>query len=449
MIQLYFTYDGTTLDLQANNYRVLDGFVPEASTDPDKHATDAIDVFLLAASATDRENMVRAINRVFEHARRHPDDSNGAYVYFSVDETQSAWRARLYDGVAALSRNWIAYQQRGAVKLLVSFERENAWEGPEAQLALTNTNGSNNTSGLKVYSCNDGSGSAPNKRINWVSVSGEAVAGDLPGKTRLELTNLSTRETRQVWIGQSWTNPTAITEVFEGEAGTGGTTATDSTSSGGSYRTVTPVVNGSESYLVSWSLSAAQVSAWLGAWTRAIVRFSPIGNSQYTLQNTRFRLTLEYGAFKLADYGLVSHDTGFWYMDMGGVRMPPWLAGQSGLAGVTARLYVLPTLSNAPVAVDYLALVPADGFQYLTTSGWGVPQNNRIVIDGIEDRVYADAGDGTGKIGIIVSAGGDPLQLQPGRDQRLYFLFNDSADLAEITESMSVKLFYRPRRLTL
>ena len=62
---------------------------------------------------------------------------------------------------------------------------------------------------------------------------------------------------------------------------------------------------------------------------------------------------------------------------------------------------------------------------------------------------YVDSGAGTGRFGWYVPRGA-PVMLWPGRAQRLYFLQHSSElNVAEIARTMSVRIYHRPRRLTL
>ena len=67
--------------------------------------------------------------------------------------------------------------------------------------------------GLTVYNTNNGTGTAPNKRVNYVGIAGANVAGSIPTPPRIEITNTYSSGTTRLsnfWIGRSiddTTNP--------------------------------------------------------------------------------------------------------------------------------------------------------------------------------------------------------------------------------------------------
>ena len=101
------------------------------------------------------------------------------------------------------------------------------------------------------------------------------------------------------------------------------------------------------------------------------------------------------------------------------------------------------------VNLDFLQITPLDGWRMLECAGYGVVENSRMIDDAMNETKYIDDGSGDNKAGILVGYG-NPIHLYPGKDQRLYFLMHShTANIAEILRTISVKLFYRPRRKTL
>jgi hypothetical protein len=73
-----------------------------------------------------------------------------------------------------------------------------------------------------------------------------------------------------------------------------------------------------------------------------------------------------------------------------------------------------------------------------------IATGERCVDDMIDDRLYADSGAGTGQSKMLVALG-STINLQPGKDQKLYFITKPYL----LTYTMDVIVKYRPRRLTL
>jgi len=102
------------------------------------------------------------------------------------------------------------------------------------------------------------------------------------------------------------------------------------------------------------------------------------------------------------------------------------------------------------VDFDALHLYPVDGYRDIRLfAGLYVGFNERLVDDMIEDELYQDTGAGTGR-GYTAVALGNTILLQPGKDQRLYFVaLDDGALPGDVNRTLTVKAYYRPRRLAL
>jgi len=88
-MQLYITYSSITLDFMAGGYKLLDGFFPETPDDDAETVSDQFTVLIQGSSATDLRDKIGAISLMLEHARRHKDDAAAAWLFFSVDNTDT------------------------------------------------------------------------------------------------------------------------------------------------------------------------------------------------------------------------------------------------------------------------------------------------------------------------------------------------------------------------
>jgi hypothetical protein len=100
------------------------------------------------------------------------------------------------------------------------------------------------------------------------------------------------------------------------------------------------------------------------------------------------------------------------------------------------------------VSLDFLALLPLDGYRKLEPRGYGLGYNARLVDDMIEGYVYTDGWATSGKTPHYLGFG-DPIRLWPGRDQRLYFYADKNTGVPDIDQTWSVRAYYRPRVLTI
>lgn len=387
------------------------------------------------------------LEKLFLQARIWEASRKGARVYVTVClDGSTTWRSELYDGRLLATGDIVKFERAtGQRDATVMISRANWWEGAEAQIPLTNGNGSANTSGLNVFNCNDGAGSSPNKHHSYAAITGTDVAGDLPAETRIEITNnyAGLLDLREVWIGQNWTDPANFSHVLEAEAATGASGTAIADRSGGYV--VRTTVQTTETTLCSWALNAAFLNACAGNYYKALmVR----GNLSYMINQFKFRISVLWGSSALWRSGWVSYNGGS-VMDIATFRLPPWLPSLTGLGALNLVLSAQVTTGTpAEFDVDFLMLMPVDGYRYLNCGGTGADTNRRVVDDGITRNLYQDDGSGTGKIGAIQNYG-SPIQVYPGKDQRLYFVMTNVTSEHEIARTVSLKLWYRPRRLAL
>jgi len=206
---------------------------------------------------------MRTLRKLLKQAKDAQADANLGRVYLTFTETSggTAWRSEIKSALGPWDQSAVNYPYwTGDTQFAtLSWERANYWEGSEAQLSITNPNGTANTSGLRVYNCNDGlSIDTSYYKHNYFDVAGTAIAGELPAPTRLEMTNLHTEVSgdynlNMVWIGQNWTNPSTFTHYYEF---TGGTPTADADMGGGSF-SYYGVNSGSETEIIAWTISGA------------------------------------------------------------------------------------------------------------------------------------------------------------------------------------------------
>lgn len=445
MANLLEITDGTNTVVLSATDAYLEGYNPQNFGASANDVTEAHQVEFIGGNSTVDANLVE-LERLFEQARIWDSSRKGARVYIQISlDGTTVWRSEVYDGRILSTGDMVKYERAlGIRQATVVVRRANWWEGAEAQIPLTNGNGTANTSGLAVYNCNDGSGSSPTKKNNYVAITGTDVAGDLPGATRLEITNTyATSRLYYLWIGQNWTDPGNFVHTLEAESATGASATASASASGGYY--VRKSITTSETTALTWALDATFLNACKGNYYKALV-FMYQGDTR----NFKFRLKITWNSTTLWQSGQVQPaNLSIAVRDIATFRLPPWLPSLSSLDGVNLVLTAQSTTTTQDLDVDFLMLMPTDGWRQLVYIGYGAAQNKRIMDDGIAGDLYQDAGDGSGKIGNI-SGYGRPIQLYPGKNQRLYFgLHTYQADLQYIDESISVKLYYRPRRLSL
>jgi hypothetical protein len=408
----------------------------------------AIDLRLTGGMAA-IQGSIQTVERCLDQARRYEAARLGAPVYLEarVRDDDEWKRSRVLDGwFSKLTPHLAALT--GVMMATLTLERVNYFEASaETQLPLTNANGTNNTTGLKVYNCNDQSGAAPNKRVNHVDIA--APSGDLPAPLRLEITNNYNDGVGAslIYAGlATYADLTTFDPLLEAEAAAGGSTTANSAASGGNYSTATLATSG-DIQLWTWTLTAARMAACAGRTYKLIARFV---SGSYT--DVWFYPYIFYNSVVPLRQGALVRPSNYYarvLRDLGAVQLPPWLAGVGSPGALSLRLYGRRAVdSSLNVALDFLFLMPTDGFREYQLTG-ALEYNYTLVDDGVADHLYIQDASAANRMGNVTGIG-DPLMVVPGRAARIYFLHHsESGNSAAITRTLSIKAYYRPRRLTL
>lgn len=510
-MQLSLEYGGASpLDLQADGYKVVDGYYPVTATSLDSNVIERFDLIIIGSSESDLTGKIRAIERIFEQARQHITGPNGIYFNFAPSGTGDPWRARVYDGAILLDKrldhNWRSYK----AIIGVTLERAPAWDGPEAQIPLTNPLDSDNTTGLTVYNPNlhrqgitisfdsgtkrvsdsdnglanfkDGMtvkifGSTSNDGTytitdggqagyfvvsesltdeaagddvgidagpcNYVEIAAADVEGDLLAPTRLEITNNYNSATRlsTVWISQNVEcDPGNLDNILEAEDASGETTQSASGYSGNQYK-LCEWTGTTETPLLTWTLSTALLNQLRGRYVRILARFA--GTIAPILW---LRLKVKIDVTTIWEGPLALMNTAL-NQELASLRLPPYLLGAGDLYPLTMVLSAITDQASSSLVVDFLQMMTLDGWRKLLTKGYYVEYGARLVDDGIDEYLYTDSWATSGKLGNYAGYG-EAIKLQPNKLQRLYFQFSESDGGGDSRRTLSIKLYYRPRRLT-
>lgn len=446
-IGLRFTDGVTTITVSDLTNGILIGYQAGGDAAAEERTTDKANVRLRGTRSTKLAN-VQALNTLLRQAKERQQKPFLAKVYVERDSGDGVWwRSEVTDGALLMDSDGLDQLER-APEITIVFERKNYWEGAEAQIPLSNGNGTDNTSGLPVYNCNDGTGTSPNKRNNYAQIGAGVITGDLPAACRIEITNTFNSAARlySVWVGlNANADPANFQHVIEAEsAAAGGTNTNDSAFSGGAYRTFT--WSGDTQQLIGrWVLDTAYLNRAGGKWFKVLAAFTAAPSAGIRMQ---CKLTFPSGS-PLTVVGSSQEIalTTSKLQEIGMLQIPPWLAGTGDLAPIDLCIYARKTGGGA-IGIDYMQVTPLDSYRILQPQGYGAAYQVRIVDDGIEGLLWTDGWSPAGKTGHYVGVGSQVL-LKPGALQRLVILQNGSTGDIDITRTLSVKAFYRPRRLTL
>jgi hypothetical protein len=198
---------------------------------------------------------------------------------------------------------------------------------------------------------------------------------------------------------------------------------------------------------LTWTITGATVDDAKGGPMKVILRFR-----QGNITNIWFSIKIKRSSALLWQSGSYQPDATqvFQIRDIVTFNFPPWLRGQTGNDDVDFILCGQQESGGAlPVNLDTMFLIPADGYRYLYLANDNAANTERVVDDGIEGFQYVDNGAGANKRSAIL-AYGSPIFVEPNKLQRLYFLSHSSiGTAAQKDRKLTVKLYYRPRRINL
>ncbi len=422
---------------------LLDPVVLETPTNQINPVTDTFTLQLRSASGSTIRQKITAYNQLFEQARQNPSGVNGVYLNLGMDGDTASWRTRVLDGAIVFDEKLTRGLKNTRVNVEIAFTHLPFWEGPETALALSNLNGTNLTTGINVLNANDLTGTAPNKRCNYIDIAATSVTGELPTPIKLQLINRYSNVIGAVWIGLNTTNPASCRWLYEAEASSGVTPVAGTYASGG-YVVQGQIVDMAATKLLDWTITTAEMAAFAGQMVRFCIR--SLANMDYKM--LKFKIKLVSGAMTLfeSEWAKPAEDENYAWLDLFDLRLPPWLVGLDKLGPIQLQLFAKATLpGNWAWGFDDLMLLPADSFLHFKTAA---ATNMLVTLDGIEGVNYLSDASGNNRVGLQEYRG--QLFLQPGKANRLYFLSHDvGANLAFTYYKTEVTAWYRPRRLTI
>jgi len=478
---LVLTDGTTTLDLAAGASCYLQSYVPrspdlttqdldpgalhdggERASTTRRNVTESARVLVSAqAGGAPDPAVARAAIRSIEALLRQAEEWQrrrvGAAVYVVYGpqgaEASDLYRSEVLSGRVELSDSALkaGYLDEGLVEILVVWTRRFYWEAnSETELSLTNGGGSG-TGGQTVYNHDDaGAG-----HDNYVAIAAGDVAGVLPTPARLAVTNSlndANSKTRTLWVGHNaFSEPASFAHILEGEDDTEGAVQVDATCSGGNFQRV--VMGASEVLLFSWALSTTQLTYCASNWFRVLCRFAnlPAANAHVRLKLDRAGA----GSTIIWSGPLVNLSDELSIQELGTLQLPPFLTGGTA-AACYLQIFGYADSGTPNIDIDFLQLTPLDSYRQFTSSVLYVVYNDRLVDDEPAGYLYVDtpATPANGRQGGTVSIGSQIL-LWPSRAQRLYFLQRawtsgaPTDELAAIDRTLTVRVYYRPRRLTI
>ena len=455
MAHVFTLTDGTTtISLVASDV-ALENYDLKVPQDDDKTVVDTVDILISGTTGALMQTKARAIESMIEAARRYQKTRTGARVFVTAQliSDTDAWRSEIIGGRMELAEDALAVWGNYKMRATLYLERVPYWEGPQAGIPLANGNGTwdgSAATGLAIYNCNDGSGSSPNKRNNYVQIAANDVVGTLPAPVKVEFKqNLAgTMLLSGLYMATNADSaPTTLVHMIEAEdRAWGGTVTADAACSGGSKNVFSAYTGSAQAY---WNLDSAIIQKTAGRWFRLLLAVRSRNATAAQMETIQADLRDSTGVnvlFRGPETPLNAANTsGDPIVDLGAFPLPP---GSSAAAYDRVQLWITLRLASgsATTALDFIQMTPADNYRPVKIVPIGILSGDVLVDDGIDGASYATA---SGYRGPFLRTFTDPLVVWPGKVQRIYVLTDcDTMDYS-ITDKLLVRMWYRPRRLTI
>lgn len=409
-----------------------------------QNVTETIEALVIGASTTVVQGNLETIERVLDAAKQRQSTrvGNKAYIKYQVDGDSNIYRSEILTGRVEIVKGGMAVWGGKNMPIRIHITRRYYWEHvdlTELQVA-SKASTSPATGGKSVHNHNDAS------QGNYVQILAAQVGGVLPTPAKITLRNTigSAQSYRNVYMAvNANSDPTNMQHFWEGEdcdgpADASAAVSSAPTNSDTGYGSLT--IGTSWAYF-QWNLTTTVLQDTQGRWFRLLARFHG-----YSGTNARVKASImdDGGNISLYDGDeVVLPSSATELIDLGTLPFPP--GGYDTAAAVHVLQLACKCDTSGTVNLDYIQLTPTESYRHIIMRGNQVAANDYIVDDGTEEQTYTDE---SGVHHYIMSPRGSPLMLFPAKDQRIYIL-HDEGSTSDVNNTFTVRVYYRPRRLTI
>ena len=444
------TYGSTTLNLlDVTNYGVMEYVPLPGEGEGDGEIIETAKILVRGTDMATLQANLQALQTAMWYAARYNENRQGDAVYVNVQPNGAAasYRSQLLAGSVVTDDETLGVDVANLeLEATVTWRRVGYWEGAETELGLSQAGATTYASGGKDVYKKD---SATAGQYNHVEILGSDVGGNLPGAVKIQIVE---------GITQLATLVTGFTNVFIGHGVYADFSAL--VTQLGTAGALTWTETTEKTALTSATLTSANLDAAKGGWFRLLLNLTAAPS--LTDLYLRARLVVKSGASTTVIWnGPLVFNNGKFIQDLGIVRIPPFLIGQTTLYPLTLELNALSATSGSKsLDFSHIEMRPVDGWRALEIfSGYYVnpgadAANPEVVLNEYDNLVYVnhDVSGGSeteGKFG-TVTAVGKPILLVPGKTQRLYFSWLSDANYnMGYYPYATVQVWYRPRKLSL
>lgn len=420
---LRLTDGTTTLTLSGSGAYLGATYFPASQTDAER-ISESFPIVLEGSEAEVRAaaQAVDLLLRGAAHRRRL--GIAPLYVEFRPTNSGEIRRSEVYAGFT----NWSQapaerslYATTNTVRVVVTIERSGSWQGPETELPLSSAATAERTGGVTIYNDDNATPSL----ANWVMVAGGNVLGTRPAPIRLRIANAS-------GSGLQWQTFHAGLNAFSAPA-TADLWLLGSEAVGGAAKSWNAGVTHN---VLQWlfALPSALLGQTQGRTFRVLAAFTSLSTTATlravvgTYISTVF-VPVRTGGERSSVRKLV---------DLGEFAIPP--GGYNTGNAAAALAITVRSAASGSGTLDFAMLMPTDGYRKLEQAGFVAGNGDAIEDNGIDGGSYLVSGSDRYS---IVRAAGDGLRVHPGRDQRIYILFDEGANFVA-GRQMTVRAWYRP-----
>lgn len=426
----------------------LVSYIPSSKTlneylnDPNDPIVESAEYVLEGAAISNLESEIHDIELAFVNAALFQDGIIGSYRYYikyQPDGGTRAYRSEILNGRVSFDEELLGYEWHNKkLSVLVSWERRPFWEATtETELSISNGNGSG-TGGITIWNHSDSA-----THDNHVIIAAGDVKGSISAPARLNLENKTGASVSyhnfylsgHRYYKDSW----YLNWILEGENATGMGSNVDANSSAGYFGRIAATSGGATAY---WTLSSAAVSAAAGSYYKILARFATAPtSSQYV------RIQAKVGGVKIweGDKVQLSADGNYKLQELGMIQIPPSITGiySSGALELALVFY-----GSGNIDLDFAQLTQADAISLISkTNTYSIPNNEFLVDDGPRGIVYGK-NSSFQKVPLFAHYG-DHVHLRPGEKQFILFLCDETNLDMDISMTHTVRVYYRPRVLTI
>lgn len=423
-----------------------------AKSAPVQDGTETVDeqfrILVQGTTQAEVNAIVGTIQRAFRTAEQWQQDGSGPRTFFtrSLGTMTATYRSEIVAadfGVSSFEYVGTGIYAGGfgyKTELSGRLTRRNWWEGAETQIPLTNPNGTANTTGLRVYNNNDNTGAlGSTKKVNWADI-GTAIIGDLPGVTRFEfLTGLTPPV--HVYIDLASSNEAIGTSMNHWN---------EQVYSSGPWTSVGDVDATGTAYFYkdepTFARGTLQITDYVNYFDnsggyRAYIAVGGTAAGTISVAPTIFNSYADV----TAPTRYISIGTFINLYDAGEVAYPPITTGTLVYTSIPG--FYFGETTGKRINIDFIDFVRSDQHRkvYYANSGLTTTYD-----DGIDYLIsYTTSSDGAGGAARVLNSEGERITLRPGLYHRLYLHGSNVTSRIVNGWGWTIKLYYRPRYLSL